>query len=111
MSDAYVQSLNAAKPVLQKKVLVGNILPKLHKSAGGFLNDAEQEEVKSGRSNQTKMHILFEILKTKDEAALTTFCKVLEVSKYAEAAEKLKKEIALRGNKVAHYIPIILNMN
>ena len=97
MSDVYVQSLNAAKRVLQKKVLVGNILQKLHKSAGGFLDDVERDKVESGRSNPTKMHTLIEILKTKDNIALNTFYKVLEASKYVEAAEKLKKEIASRG--------------
>ena len=95
MSDVYMQSLEAAKPVLQKKVLVGNILPKLHKSE--VLDESERDKVKSGRSNRTKMHILLEILKTKNKAVLTTFYKVLEDSKYVEAAEKLKKEIASRG--------------
>ena len=103
LSDVYVQSLNAAKSVLQKKVLVGNILQKLHKSAGGFLDDVERDKVESGRSNQTKMHILLEILKTKDNVALTTFYKVLEASKYVEAAEKLKKEVALRGRYCSAY--------
>ena len=97
MSDDCVQSLDAAKSALQKKVLVGNILPKLLNSKGGFLNDVEKGKVESGGSNRTKMHFLLEILKTKDDAALTTFCKVLEDSKYVEAAEKLKKEIASRG--------------
>ena len=97
MSDAYVQSLDAAKPVLQKKVLVGNILPKLLNSKGGFLDDVERDKVESGGSNQMQMHFLLEILKTKDDTALTTFYQVLEDSKYAEAAEKLKKEITSRG--------------
>ena len=106
MSDVYVQSLEAAKPMLQKKVLVGNILQKLHESKSGFLDDVARDKVENGGSNRMRMHILIEILKTKDNAALTTFCKVLEDSHYVEAAEKLTREIALKGNKVAHYKPI-----
>ena len=91
MSEAYRKSLYAVRPEFEEKVLVNNILSKVHMDAGGFLNDHEEEEVTACSTNREKMRVLLKTLRTKKNKDFVTFCEVLESSGYQHFATKLKK--------------------
>ena len=91
MSEAYSKSLYAVRPKFQKKVLVDNILSEVHKDAGGFLNDYEEEDVMACSTNREKMRVLLKTLRSKTNKDFMTFCEVLESSGYRHFAIELKK--------------------
>ena len=91
MSEAYRKSLYAVRPEFEKKVLVDNILSKVHKDAGGFLTDHEEEDVMACSTNREKMCSLLKTLRTKTNRDFMTFCAVLGSSGYEHIASKLKK--------------------
>lgn len=76
---------------LRTEISVWKILPDLHKDAGGFLTDVENDQVRSAENNPKQVDELVEILVTKETAHFDVFCAILERHDYMTWAKKLKE--------------------
>ena len=93
MKESYRKRLYALRPKLVREVLsVDRFLVELHTDAGGFLNDEEEEEIRTQANKPEKMLTLLKILRNKDNAAYFSFCKILGKSTYGHLARELVRQ-------------------
>ena len=75
-------------------IIIKNIFPRLHKDAGGFLDDVELIQVTSKEGNVAQVDELFAILLTKENKDFDLFCTIVE--RYnATRAKNLRKAAGL----------------
>lgn len=93
MDDGRKQALRQMQEDFRTGIIVDNIYPRLHKDAGGFLDDVELDRVTSKEGNVAQVDELFKILLTKTNEDFDCFCAIIEkvnptrANKLREAAE------------------------
>ena len=99
-------ALTALKGDLKSKVIVKNGLNDiLEVDAGGFMNEAEAQMVKSMPSNSEQMGEIIWILQGKSNAAFGTFCQMLRQVKYGALADKLEEKAGeIKGRSGTHVL-------
>ena len=90
MDDAKKEALRRRQDDLRTGIIVNNILPSLHKYAGGFLDDVEEDRVKSKEGNVAQVDELLVILRTKEDKDFNYFCTIIEKNN-ATRASNLRK--------------------
>ena len=80
-----------------------SLINKLHKAAGGFMDGAEVQKVRSKPSDAEQMEEIVQTLLGKGNAEFNIFCTLLHNSNYSGWAKKLeRKAIELRGQPGTH---------
>ena len=92
MDAPYKSAILALRPKLQVNLIVDHFLALLHQDCEGFLNDFEEDDVKSTRGKVKKVTVLLDILVKKDNEAFHKFCRVLERSNNRVWSDKLRTE-------------------
>ena len=93
MDDGRKQALRQKQEDFRTGIIVDNIYPRLHKDAGGFLDDVELDRVTSKEGNVAQVDELFKILFIKTNEDFDCFCAIVEMvnptwaKKLREAAE------------------------
>ena len=94
MDQARKEALRRRQEDLRMGIIVNNILPSLHEAAGGFLDDVEEDRVKSKEGNVAQVDELLAILQTKDNRDFDYFCTIIEKNN-ATRANNLGKAAGL----------------
>lgn len=94
MDHARKEALRRQQDDLRTGIRVNDILPSLHKDAGGFLDDVEEDRVKSKEGNVAQVDELLAILRTKENKDFDYFCTIIEKSN-ATRASNLRKAAGL----------------
>ena len=92
MDAPYKSAIISLRPKLQVNLIVDHFLALLHQDCEGFLNDFEEDDVKSASGKVKKVTVLLDILVKKDNEAFHKFCRVLERSNNRVWADKLRAE-------------------
>ena len=92
MDAPYKSAILSLRPKLQVNLIVDHFLALLHQDCEGFLNDFEEDDVKSASGKVKKVTVLLDILVKKDNEAFHKFCRVLERSNNRVWADKLRAE-------------------
>ena len=95
MDDGRKMALEKYRNDFRKEMVVRNIFPRLHKDAGGVLDEVEQDRVssKEKEGNEAQVDELVDILLTKGKEDFDRFCTVdggndaMLAMKLREAAE------------------------
>ena len=94
MDAARNRALRRYNPELRTEIIVNNLLPDLHRDAGGFLTDVESLTVSSKRCNVGQVDELITILLTKENADFDSFCHILKKGDYGHWSEVLSQSAA-----------------
>ena len=87
-------ALTALRGDLKRKVIIQyGLIDKLETAAGGFMNEAEAQQVESHKpNNANQMDELIKILQGKSNAAFGIFCQMLRDVSYETWADELEKK-------------------
>lgn len=94
MDQARKEALRRQQDDLRTGIIVNNILPSLHEAAGGFLDDVEDDRVKSKVGNVAQVDELLDILRTKENRDFDYFCTIIEKNN-ATRANNLREAAGL----------------
>ena len=94
MDAAHKKTLRRYNPELRNGIIVNNLLPDLHRDAGGFLTDVESLAVSSKRCNVGQVDELITILLTKENTDFDSFCHILKKGDYRRWSEVLSRSAA-----------------
>ena len=94
MDQARKEALRRQQDDLRTGIRVNDILPSLHKDARGFLDDVEEDRVKSKEGNVAQVDELLAILLTKENKDFDYFCTIIEKNN-ATRASNLRKAAGL----------------
>ena len=93
MSPWNIDALVSLQGDLKLKVLMSTGLSdKLQKVAGGFMNEAEEQQVRKQHGDDEQMGKLIEILKGKQDEDFITFLEMLRGANYGVWAKKLERK-------------------
>ena len=92
MDDRRKTTLRQYHDDLRTGIIVSHFLPKLHRGAGGFLNDVESEAIDAKKSsgNAEQVDELMRVLRTKESKDFDTFCGVLEEEGHQSLSNRLR---------------------
>jgi serine/threonine protein kinase len=89
----YDTTLTKVLPTMRTKISLDDLLPRLEEPAGGFMTEAEKNEVQAERVKQTMVDKIIEILKRKDTNAFYKFMEILNLSGNSMWASVLQDSI------------------